>query len=166
MKNSYSDEQFIEAVKTSFSKAQVLKTLGLKPCGGNYQTFDKNVKRLNLDTSHFTGKGWNTGTRYRPVREKISMDQILVKNSSWTNTNHLRERLLKEGFKEWRCECCKNTEWLGKPIALELHHINGIKDDLRIENLQVLCPNCHAFTDNYRGKGMSTSVGNSEVNAG
>lgn len=55
---------------------------------------------------------------------------------------------------------------MDKPIALELHHINGIKDDLRIENLQILCPNCHAFTDNYRGKGMSASNGNDDVDAG
>lgn len=54
------------------------------------------------------------------------------------------------------------------PIALELHHINGIKDDLRIENLQILCPNCHAFTDNYRGKniGMSAQEKTLEVEAG
>ena len=57
-------------------------------------------------------------------------------------------------MKEYRCECCGNTEWMGKPIALELHHVNGIKDDLRVENLQLLCPNCHAFTDNYRGKNI------------
>lgn len=47
---------------------------------------------------------------------------------------------------------------MGKPIALELHHVNGIKDDLRIENLQILCPNCHAFTDNYRGKNIGVSA--------
>lgn len=45
--------------------------------------------------------------------------------------------------------------WMGEPIALELHHVNGVKDDLRIENLQILCPNCHAFTDNYRGRNIS-----------
>lgn len=57
---------------------------------------------------------------------------------------------------------------MGKPIALELHHINGVKDDLRIENLQILCPNCHAFTDNYRGKniGMSAREETLEVEAG
>ena len=57
---------------------------------------------------------------------------------------------------------------MGMPIALELHHINGIKDDLRIENLQILCPNCHAFTDNYRGKniGMSAQEETFEVEAG
>ena len=52
------------------------------------------------------------------------------------------------------CKCCNKTEWLGKPIKLELHHVNGIKNDLRIENLQILCPNCHAYTDNYRGKNI------------
>ena len=57
MKNSYSDEAFIKAVKESLSKAQVLKKLGLEPKGSNYRTFDKNVKRLNLDISHFTGQG-------------------------------------------------------------------------------------------------------------
>ena len=60
----------------------------------------------------------------------------------------------KENIKEYKCECCGNTEWNKKPIALELHHVNGIKNDLRLENLQILCPNCHAFTDNYRGKNI------------
>ena len=61
-----------------------------------------------------------------------------------------------------------SSEWIGMPIALELHHINGIKDDLRIENLQILCPNCHAFTDNYIGKniGMSAQEETFEVEAG
>ena len=47
---------------------------------------------------------------------------------------------------------------MGKPIALELHHKNGIKNDLRIENLEILCPNCHAFTDNYRGRNIGMSA--------
>jgi predicted HNH restriction endonuclease len=57
------------------------------------------------------------------------------------------------------CERCKNTTWEGNPIPLELHHINGIHSDNRISNLQILCPNCHALTDNYKGKniGMSAS---------
>ena len=55
------------------------------------------------------------------------------------------------------------TEWQGKPIALELHHINGQKDDLRIENLQILCPNCHAFTDNYRGRSIKVQSAQQET---
>lgn len=71
---------------------------------------------------------------------------------TFKSTYHLKLRLFKEGLKLKKCECCNNTEWQGQPIALELHHINGVSDDLRLENLQILCPNCHAFTDNYRGK--------------
>ena len=76
--------------------------------------------------------------------------------------------MLKEGLKEHKCEICKQTEWLGKPIPLELHHINNVKNDLRIENLQILCPNCHAQTDNYRGKqkGKSAQKETSDVEVG
>jgi Zn finger protein HypA/HybF involved in hydrogenase expression len=88
----------------------------------------------------------------------MPIEKILVENSSYVSSNSLRKRLLKEKIKEPKCECCGATEWLGKPIALELHHVNGIKDDLRIENLQILCPNCHAFTDNYRGKNQGKSA--------
>lgn len=109
---------------------------------------------LGLDTSHMTGKVWNQGERYRPVKEAKPLEEILVEHSSYISTYHLKERLLKEGVKECKCECCGNTKWMGEPIALELHHVNGVKDDLRIENLQILCPNCHAFTDNYRGRNI------------
>ena len=110
-----------------------------------------------------TGQAWNQGDRFRPVQPARPLSEVLVKNSTWVNSNNLRKRLLKEGLKEHKCECCGNSEWMGKPIALELHHVNGIKDDLRIENLQILCPNCHAFTDNYRGKnsGIECTRGNS-----
>ena len=56
-----------------------------------------------------------------------------------------------------KCECCGLTEWLGQPIALELHHINGITTDNRLDNLVILCPNCHAQTDNYRGLNKSAT---------
>lgn len=151
-KNSYTDEQLIEAVKNSLSKAEVLKKLGIVVAGGNYKTLTKNIKRLNLDTSHFTGQGWNVGNRYRTVVSKKPLEEILIENSTWTNTYHLKERLLDEGLKEKKCELCGNTEWLNKSIPLELHHINGNHADLRIENLQLVCPNCHYFTDNYRGR--------------
>lgn len=167
-KRKWTDEQFIEAVRSSLSYAQVIEKLGLKVAGSNYDTVKRKIQELNLDISHMTGKVWNRGERFRIIKPARPLNEILVEHSTYVNFNKLRQRLLKEGLKEHKCECCNRTEWLGKPIKLELHHINGIKDDLRIENLQILCPNCHAYTDNYRGKniGMSAQGETLEVEAG
>ena len=157
-KRKWTEAQFIDAVNSSLSYAQVLEKLGLKIAGSNYDTVKRKIKELNLDTSHMTGKAWNQGERFIIVKPAKPLSEILVEHSTYTNSNTLRKRLLKEGVKEYKCECCNRTEWLGKPIKLELHHINGVKDDLRIENLQILCPNCHAYTDNYRGKNIGMSA--------
>lgn len=153
-KRKWTDEQFIEAVKSSVSYAQVLNKLGLRAAGSNFDTVKRKIKELNLNVSHMTGKAWNQGDRFRKVKKNKPLDTILVENSTWTNTSFLRKRLIESGLKEARCECCGRTTWFDKPISLELHHVNGIKNDLRLENLKILCPNCHAFTDNYRGKNI------------
>ena len=82
-----------------------------------------------------TGTAWNQGNKYKQIKTALKLSEVLVENSTWTSTYHLKERLFKESLKEKKCECCGRSEWLDKPIALELHHINGIKDDLRLENL-------------------------------
>lgn len=148
----WSDNDFIIAVQESLSYAEVLRKLGLKTAGNNYDTVKRKIQELNLDTSHMTGQVWNQGERFKTIKPARPLNKVLVEHSTWINSNNLRQRLLKEGLKEYKCECCNRTEWLGKPIKLELHHVNGIKNDLRIENLQILCPNCHAYTDNLEVK--------------
>ena len=86
------------------------------------------------------------------------LEDILIKDSPYRSLSKLKIRLISEGIKENRCECCNNTMWLGKPIKLELHHINGINTDNRLENIQLLCPNCHAYTDNYRGRNQESAL--------
>lgn len=154
-KITWNDAQFKEAVETSLSYAEIIRKLGLNPAGGNYGTVKRKIKELGLDISHMTGQGWNQGNRYRPVKPHQPLSEILVKDSTWVSTYALKNRLLKEKVKEYRCEKCGRTGWEGHPIPLELHHINGIKNDLRLENLQMLCPNCHSLTDNYRGKNIN-----------
>lgn len=65
--------------------------------------------------------------------------------------------MIKEGYKEYKCECCGLTEWRGKPIPLELHHKDGNHDNNKLDNLEILCPNCHAQTDNYTGKNIKAN---------
>jgi 5-methylcytosine-specific restriction endonuclease McrA len=65
------------------------------------------------------------------------------------NRSHVKRRLLIAGLKQERCESCGLTSWLGRPVPFELHHVNGDGHDNRLENLMLLCPNCHSQTDTW-----------------
>lgn len=141
-------ENLISAIRSSFSIAEVCRKLGIAAYGGNYRTIYKMINENNLDISHFKGKIWYLNN-YRHIKKAQSLEVVLTTNSYY-NSNKLKKRLFKEGIKEKKCEICGNTTWNGKEIPLELHHINGDNTDNRVENLMILCPNCHAQTDTYR----------------
>lgn len=148
--NSVSKEELEKLVKESITFSQVLRTLGYREKGGRpWNNLKKRLEELNIDTSHFKGRAHETSQT-----QKYELSDILCENSTYNSNNSLKRRLLKEGLKENRCENpeCGITEWLGKPIVLQLHHINGVNNDNRLENLQLLCPNCHSQTDNFAGK--------------
>ena len=138
------------AARTSQSIAGMCRVLGLKPCGGNYRQMHKAIIEFQIDVSHFTGQGWNVGLKFKPF-VKRPINEILVIDSSFQSFK-LKNRLLEGGIKQHICECCGLTHWQGLPIPLELHHINGNNRDNRLKNLKLLCPNCHAMTDSYRGR--------------
>jgi hypothetical protein len=144
----YTNVQLAEAVETCHSLRAVLAKLGLTPAGGNYEMIQKHIRELNLDTSHFLGQAILRGKTHayntRPLGE------VLIQNKL-ENTWRLKSRLLKEELKEHRCERCGNTHWFGELIPLELHHMDGDRTNNALENIELLCPNCHALTDNYRG---------------
>lgn len=85
-------------------------------------------------------------------REWITPLEKLLVAGRRRNRGHVKARLLKAGLKQNRCEICGLEDWLGKPLSMALHHVNGDGLDNRLENLQILCPNCHAQTDTYGGR--------------
>lgn len=158
MKYKYTIEQLKNAVTNSLSIAQVCRELGIKPVGGNYKTLSLKIKENEIDISHFTGKAWNVGLKFTKFVKEYKLEEILIDDSPYKTPSKLKSKLIKSGLKKHECEICKNTKWLNQDIKLEIHHINGINTDNRLENLQVLCPNCHACTDNFRGKNINKSA--------
>jgi hypothetical protein len=155
-KYHYAEQELREAVANSYSIAQVLKKLDLVTAGGNYATIQQKIKLWEIDIQHFRGKGWRKGCQAPPRRAR-PLDDILTENS-FVNTYKLKKRLILEGIKHRQCEVCHLDVWQGQAIPLELHHLNGIGTDCRLENLQLLCPNCHALTNNYRGKNKQRRI--------
>lgn len=138
----YTDEDIILYAKEVKSIASILKKLNLNYCGGNYNTIKKKLAQLNVDISHWTGQNWNKEERLKDW-------------SNYKKSKYLRKHLLKE--RKNTCEICKLDTWLNKPIGLEIHHIDGNKTNNSIENLQVLCLNCHYLTDNFRNRKNKSS---------
>lgn len=151
MKDHFSKENLENIVKESYSKAEVLRKLGLATKGGNYKNLDKWLQEHNINCNHFTGQAWTKGKGLTNKVAQIKLEDVLKENVDYRSAT-LKERLWKEGLKEQKCEICGISSWNNKPIVLELHHINGNHYDNRLENLQIVCPNCHSQTDGHRGR--------------
>ena len=144
----YTEEQFKEAVRTSFSIHQTMLTLGMNTQGSAYRSFHSAVKEWSVDTSHFTGQLWSKGRTLQPKRD-IS---VYLSNEYKIDSHKLKLRLFKENLLTKQCAICGLTEWNDKEIPLELDHINGNHEDNSLTNLRAICPNCHAQTDTHAGK--------------
>ena len=138
----FSKEYIEEIVQNSKSFREVAQKLGYaKDSGGTQTSLKKMCEELNLNTSHFLGQGWN--------KENYDYSLFTIDSIKKNGITTLNPLIKLRGRK---CECCGLEEWYGKPINLEIHHINGVRSDNRLENLQLLCPNCHSYTENWRGR--------------
>lgn len=156
--HKYNIETLRDAVKNSKSILGTLQKLGLNGSGGNYKSFRRACKLMNISTDHFTGELWSKGLKL-PERRDLSYYLTDREDISYITSHTLKEKLIKAGLKTHQCEICKITEWMDKPTPIQLDHINGNHRDNRLENLRILCPNCHAQTDTYAGKNIGAWKG-------
>jgi hypothetical protein len=152
-KRKYTQEEFVRAWLSSKTIGEVTKKLGCNHSGGGYVVLRAAARQLDLPTDGMIGYGLNAGPGYNHIKF-IPLSEILVENSTYPNIARLKIRLLREGLLEAKCygEECGIVEWKGKPISLQLHHISGDNLNHRIENLRLLCPNCHSQTATFAGK--------------
>lgn len=141
----------VELIKDSKNINEVCNKLGIRGTNTNYERIIKIIDKYQIDTSHFC-------IDFTQRKSKNYTKEDIFKENSTYQKSKLKDKLIEFHIKEWKCEKCGRTEWEGEKIPLETHHINGINTDNRIENLQLLCPNCHAITDNYCGKNIKTSA--------
>lgn len=139
-------ELILSWIEEGLTKAAMCRELHCKP-----ETLNRYLTKWDIDY-----KGNPSGKGMKKSRAKWTLIEYLEKSTD-IQTNKVRTRLLEEGYKEHKCECCGLTTWLGNPIPLEVHHKDGDRHNNVIENFELLCPNCHAFTDSYRGKNSRIS---------
>ncbi|MFJ6082966.1 HNH endonuclease signature motif containing protein [Streptomyces sp. NPDC092369] len=148
-------------VARSTSVNEVLRQLGLDPVGGHHTNISRRIKAYGLDTSHFTAVARTERQRYNQRRR--TAEEILVEDTS-THATRVPSSRLKRAMRERevaeRCALCGiEPVWWGEPLPLEVDHIDGDWRNNRIENLRLLCPNCHSTTDSYRGRGKKKAGG-------
>ena len=142
-----SDEEFKKIIQQSNTYSDCLRALGLGTAGGSStDILKRRIAELKCPIDHFNQKN------KKSYQARYTLDEILVENSTYANISRLKIPLVNENRLEYKCAICGLTQWLDKPISLQLDHINGINNDHRIENLRFLCPNCHSQTDTFAGK--------------
>lgn len=151
MGSNYTKEEMENIVKNSKTIKECLTKMNRPNGHGNYATFYRYKRIYNLDTSHFNSVSNPNGrcNVYKPLSEYTKDEVCSIKGSV------LLKKLIDEGYKEYKCENpeCGLSEWHGKPISLQVHHIDGNHYNCSLENLMILCPNCHSQTDSFCGRG-------------
>ncbi len=132
----------------------MLRKVNLSSYGNNRIALRKIIDEYDLDLTKISENRRQENLKnIKKIQNRTKpLEEVLVKNSIY-KSNVLLNRLVSEGYKEMKCECCGITDWMGKPITFQLHHKDGDHLNNELENLECLCPNCHTQTDNYAGKG-------------
>jgi len=147
---SWSDDELTVAVISNITMAGTLRELGLSTSPGNYKFVGARIKSLGLDTTHFRGRshGSSISPRAKSLEEYLTLGSAI-------GSSYLKTKVLRAGLLRNQCfECKLEPSWNGKDLTLQLDHINGDSSDNRIDNLRILCPNCHTQTKTFTGKNL------------
>jgi hypothetical protein len=148
-KPTYSRDEVEDAVVNSQSLSGALRRLGLRPVGGNHKTLHRLIAHYQISTDHLDP---NWVLRRRRTSVATPLADVLVERSTY-GRDKLKRRLYDAGITQRRCELCgQGEEWYGRRMSLILDHISGVGDDNRLENLQIVCPNCAATLDTHCGR--------------
>ena len=148
MFNNYSVSQIQELLLESKSFRDFFSKLGYEKVSGGYRykVLRQYINTHELNVSHMTNEKYSSkSSSKRNIEEYLNNEYPI-------SSYNLKNRLLKENIFEAICEKCKNVEWCGEAIPLQLDHIDGNSNNNNLTNLRLLCPNCHAQTDTYCGK--------------
>ncbi len=157
-RRSWSVEQLRVATASSRSIREVIQKLGLVPAGGNYEQVKQALKEHKIDTTHVTGSGWRRNMKFA-FTPRTPLEEILTQGNHFQSFK-LKRRLFLAGLKKPQCEICGwARESADGRIPVELDHINGDRHDNRLENLRILCPNCHSLQPTHRGKNQKRRGG-------
>ncbi len=141
------NEQLIDAINTHDTMRQAAAALGL-----NFSSLKERATRLGIYKPNPGRKGIPRPNSPQNESRKIPTDEILNGQHPTYHTHMLRLRLIKEGYKEQKCELCGTSHWQGQQLSLILDHINGVNDDHRLENLRIICPNCDSLLPTFCGR--------------
>ena len=138
-------DEFVKVCNEELSMARAAVKLGI-----HFNTFKRYAVKYGVYNPNQSGKGMTK----KDNGSKIPISEILNGKHPQYQTNKLRIRLIKEGIKKEECELCGIEDWLGKRLAFELDHIDGNSSNHSLNNLRIICPNCHSQTETYRAKNI------------
>ncbi|MFI6561520.1 HNH endonuclease signature motif containing protein [Streptomyces sp. NPDC050534] len=146
------------AVSASTNICEVLRHLGLEVVGGHHTHISRRIKVYGIDTSHFQVPTQRVNA-WRPRTPEGMLVEQQPDRARRIPSDRLKWAMASTGVPEQCAMCGVEPVWRGRPLPLEVDHIDGNWRDNRIGNLRFLCPNCHSTTDSYRGRGKRTARG-------